>query len=185
MILQYKTHIWGITEHHNGSIRHASETALMKLDRLQMSFVAALHLMEKTAFLDRNFAPPCLRRDIGLLGFLHKRVLGQCHPAIMQIFPMAPGMGWHDKTLDCFMEGCIFRHALHSRSIFGLISVYNRLPQDLVDLTSVTAFQKELTKIARDRCANNMDDWHHSFHNCSRLWQWRIAYQPRFVQPNL
>ena len=43
-------------------------------------------------FLDYNFAPPCLRRDIGLLGFVHKRVLGQCHPAIKYFLPWS-GLG--------------------------------------------------------------------------------------------
>jgi len=33
-----------------------------------------------------------------------------------------------------------------------MVDVYNTLPQELVDLKTVQAFQTELTKIARIRC---------------------------------
>ena len=86
MILQYKAHLWGFTEYQNGAIFHASATALDKIERLQSSFAHELHLTEHVAFLDYNFAPPGLRRDIGILGFLHKRVLGHSHCAIEKMF---------------------------------------------------------------------------------------------------
>ena len=50
MIQQYKTHIWGFTEHHNGAIYHASGTALAKLDRLQASFLEELRVTEEVVF---------------------------------------------------------------------------------------------------------------------------------------
>ena len=52
MIRQFKTHIWGILEYHNGSIAHTSATSLARLDRLQRSFLEHLHMDERTAFLD-------------------------------------------------------------------------------------------------------------------------------------
>ena len=97
MMNQYKSHVWGITEYQNGTIIHASSTALDKLERLQRHYVHELHLTKEVAFLDYNFAPPCLRRDIGILGFLHKRVLGKCHPSVQEFFPpAAPSAYWHD-----------------------------------------------------------------------------------------
>ena len=56
-------------------------TELAKKERLQRHYVHELSLTEASAFLYYNFAPPTLRRDIGILGFLHKRVLGECHNA--------------------------------------------------------------------------------------------------------
>jgi len=87
MIAQYKTHIWGNTEYQNGAIFHAAASELAKLDRLQKHYVNALSITEESAFMSYNFAPPSLRRDIGILGFLHKRVLGKCHEAIRHMFP--------------------------------------------------------------------------------------------------
>ena len=61
---------------------HASESTLDKVERLRRSFVSELRITEEMALLDHNFGPSCLRRDIGLLGFLYKRIRGQCHDAI-------------------------------------------------------------------------------------------------------
>ena len=58
-----------------------------KLDNLQASFVHALDMTVEVAFLHHNFAPPTLRRDIGILGFLHKRVLNRCHTSVARLFP--------------------------------------------------------------------------------------------------
>ena len=74
MLQQYKTHIWGGTEYANGAILHACDTVLARIDRLQQSFLDDMHLTSEVAFLDHNFATPTLRRDIGILGFIHNRV---------------------------------------------------------------------------------------------------------------
>ena len=107
---------------------------------------------ENTAFRLSNFPPPTLRRDIGMLGFLHKRVLGLAHPAIERLFPWAPNQyhSGHTKQLDDRMLECNFRRVLFLRSLFGLTAVYNLLPQYVVDCSTVSQFQKELTKSRRD-----------------------------------
>ena len=94
MMMQYKTHIWGLIEYHNGAIFHACETVLAKLDRVQTSFLEQIHSNDETGFLYYNFAPPVLRRDIGILGFLHKLVLGIGHPALAQFLQFSP-LGSH------------------------------------------------------------------------------------------
>ena len=43
--------------------------------------------------------------------------------------------------------------------MFGLVRVYNYLPQNVVDTTSVTSFQAALTKLAREACEKGSDDW--------------------------
>ena len=76
LISQFKTHVWGLIEIHQGAIFHAAATHLNKLDHLQDSFLRELGISCEEAFIKFNFAPVCLRRDIGILGMLHKRVLG-------------------------------------------------------------------------------------------------------------
>jgi len=163
MFQQFKTHIWGGMEYQNGVILHAAPSSLDKIDRLQRHYVHELQLTEESAFLDYNFAPPSLRRDIGILGFLHKRVLGQCHEAVVRMFPFLPvHEPWHDKQLDSHLYESTCRQVLFSRSVFGMVNIYNRLPQYVVDSASVSNFQKELTHIARHRCSNGLA-WKNTF----------------------
>ena len=62
-------------------------------------------MTEELAFLNYNFASPILRRNIGMLGFLHKRVLGLSHPNIQKLLPFHEDVfgslraGEHDKQL--------------------------------------------------------------------------------------
>ena len=158
MILQYKTHIWGITEHPNGCIVHATDTVLKRLDHLQTSFLSKLEIDESHAFLEYNFAPSALRRDIAVLGLLHKRVLVLAHPSFEELLPFLPAdrRTHHDKMLDSRLSDCTKRYPLWSRSIFGKVSVYNLLPNYVVHLPSVSEFQNVLTIIVKQRCHNNL-----------------------------
>jgi len=92
LITQYKTQIWGFSEYSNGALVMATESQIQRLDKMQRWFLHELEITDLDAFKIYNFAPPSLRRRIGLLGFLHKRVLQQCHSYLliafaMQVFP--------------------------------------------------------------------------------------------------
>ena len=101
MLGQYKTHIWSYVEYHNGIIMHAAPSVVKRLDDMQHSFLREMHLLPESAFLDYNFAPSCLRRDIDILGFLHKRILGHCHAVLTHFLSRNPiRASWHNKQLD-------------------------------------------------------------------------------------
>ena len=87
LIAQFKTHIWGLMECHNGGIFHASTTVLEKLDAVHYKFLRDIGIHPNEAFLNFNFGPPNLRRNIGILGLLHKRVLGLSHPMFQFLLP--------------------------------------------------------------------------------------------------
>ena len=134
--------------------------------------MSELRITEEMAFQDFNFGPLCLRRDIYVLGFLHKRVLNQYHGGIKRLFPFKMGpTPSHDKQLESYMSQITCRQDLYFRSIFGLVHVYNRLPQNIVDLTSVQAFQSTLTKLARRRCLSWDANWRKAFRDCAELWK--------------
>lgn len=155
LIIQYKTHIWGLIEYHYGAILHATPTAFARLDRLQASFLEEMHLTPEVAFLEHNFAPPMLRRDIGILGFIPKRVFGHGHPALAVFLPFASSPSpWHSKPLENFVNEV----NLYFRSIFSMVHVINRLYQDLAEIPTVMKFPKILTQLARRRCANGGPD---------------------------
>ena len=173
MILQYKTHIWGHVEHHCGVLLHASNTVLNKLDTLQSRFLRDLDISPEAAFLDYNFAPTMLRRDLGILGFIHKRILDQCHIGVALLLPRRerPTNLHHDKQIS--IPRPTHRLQLFNKSLFALVQAYNMLPQWIVNATSVPQFQKHITILVRRRCAALDDEWPFSCHSCEQIWKLR------------
>ena len=78
-MMQFKTHIWGLMEANMGGIFHAATSLLAQIDRAQNRFLRELGISSEQALLDFNFPSPQIRRNISILGLLHKRVLGLCH----------------------------------------------------------------------------------------------------------
>ena len=95
-----------------------------------------------------------------MLGFLHKRVLGVCHPAVCEAFPFSGNVQCtHNRALDT-RAGEVSSYAqIFNRSIYHYIAVYNLLPQEFVDLETVSAFQSRLTRIAKDRVEQGHASW--------------------------
>ena len=61
LLLQFKTHIWGLMEMNIGVLFHAARSLLNKLDDAQDHFLRELGLPPAQAFGNYNFAPSCLR----------------------------------------------------------------------------------------------------------------------------
>ena len=169
LLNQYKTHVWCLVELHSGGYFHAATSLLEKVDQVQRNFLNKLEVSESTAFLEFNFAPTVLRRTIGVLGLLHKRVLGQCHNSFEQLLPWysqhfdtARGTG-HDKQLYGHWLEASQHRALYSRSIFAMVDIYNNLPQSVVDANSVSIFQHLLTDMVKERCRQQIPQWEFSF----------------------
>ena len=90
MVLQYKTHLLCVLEACTPAVYHASDTVLEPLDQVQASFLRELDLSAEEAFLQHNLAPLALRRDVAMLGLLHKCNLGLAHTLLKALFPAAP-----------------------------------------------------------------------------------------------
>jgi hypothetical protein len=169
LIGQFKTHIWGLVEINIGGYFHAASSLLAKIDHVQNRFLRELGLSAAQAFLDYNFAPSQLRRNIAALGLLHKRVLGKCHlvfetllPWFSQRFPDETILG-HNKKLYGHWGEISNHNALFYRSIFAMTDVYNTLPQNVVDASNLKDFQHLLTHIARTSCQLEDAAWPSSF----------------------
>ena len=150
---------------------HATTTVLKPVDALYSHFVREVGLTAETAFWQYNLAPLCLRRDVALLGLLHKCVLGLAHPELCKLFPLtsAPpkryqtraAVGTHERQLLNRTQG---RHSeLLRRSALGLARVYNRLPSGVVANDTVKGFQHDLTCLARESCAKGTYEWYNCF----------------------
>ena len=134
-----------------------------RLDNLQTHFVKSLGLTEEDAFTNFNLAPLCVRRDIGVLGLLHKIKLGLCHSDFRDVFLFddvprrttrhnARRHAWQFKEEDG--KTLYFNH-----SIFGAVKVYNVLPKHTVRSNSVKSLQRLLTREAKFQCQNNNLNW--------------------------
>ena len=172
MLNQFKAHIWSKMEYHNGALLSAGEVKLRKLDKMQRGFLYELGCNDKAAFVEHNFAFPSLRRAIGMLVFLHRRVLGECYPALQTVFPSAtgPGHAYHDKPLESFYDQVRGHIALYDNSIYVYVLMYNRLPQVLVDCDSVSVFQGKLIQLAKMRAQQDEgNSWRCAFQSCADI----------------
>ena len=149
----------------------AAGLQVKKLDSVQRGYPREINMTDTEAFVNHNFTPPSLRRCIGLLGLLHKRVLGKCHPGLCHILPFAQGLDadYHSKTLHPFADKQDFQARLYRRSLFAYILVYNRLPQALVDMPSVKDFQSKLTALAKHRAQTDQESWRRSYQDCDEI----------------
>ena len=155
-----------------GAIYHASLAHLKKIDRLQISFLKEIGCTEEEAFLNFNVAPLCLRRDVGMLGLLFKIAVGRAHPAFGRFFFRVARPEnrydmrhqYHHLQLREIVLGS--RDAIPGvmqRSLFGLVRIFNRLPKELVDVTSVASFQRGLTQHSRQLCKRGDPRWQLAF----------------------
>ena len=84
------------------------------------------------ALVHFHLAPLSVRRDIAMLGLIHRAVLGKGTPHFQKHFPLA------SRSLRKIVEPRTFlRHPIIKRSVFGLVAVYNFLPSHVVACGSV------------------------------------------------
>ena len=108
---------------------------LNTLDAVQSRFSRDVGVDEVTALVEFHLAPLSVRRDIAMLGLIHRTVLGKGMPQFSQFFKAGQQQRLHDPRNDC-------RAPVIRRSAFGLVAVYNLLPPHVVAKKSVSAFQK-------------------------------------------
>ena len=141
------------------------------MDRVQRRFLRELGFTELSAFKNFRLAPLNARRDMAMLGALHKVNLGTAPPQLRSLFPLRlgpPSMrgGWtlvlrrirppHSKQL--FTAATFESTNVLQRSLFGLVHLYNKLPQHAVDSPSVSSFQKKLQSGLLKFAENNAEN---------------------------
>ncbi len=132
LVMQFKSHIWGLIESVTPALYHAAPSVVGKLDRVQTSFVDKLGLTQREAFLWFGLQPLGLRRDIAMMGVLYKCAHGIAHPDLQVLFPAElPSRDAHTST-RIFQrkhdKQFLIRHhggqrmEFH-RSMFGLVKI--------------------------------------------------------------
>lgn len=167
LILLYKSQVLSYVEYRTPGIYHACSTLLDKLDRQQRRFLRELGLTEEEALLEHNLAPLHSRRDIAMLGLIHRTVLGEGPAHFRKFFRRHSGLAVepvtrlahrrHNKQLVDPRNGS--HSELLARSAFGLIGVYNLLPCESVRECSVKVFQSCLQNLLKLRAKQGEDNW--------------------------
>ena len=162
----YKTHVLSHIEYRTSGIAHACESVLLEIDRLQTRFLRELGISEIEALMHFNLAPLAVRRQIAILGVIHRCVLkkGPDHfndwfraTEVHAHYRTRMSTHYHDKRVAVHLA--THQPDLFRRSAFGAAPIYNVLPQWVVSAKSVHDFQKHLQKIVRIRAAIGRDDW--------------------------
>ena len=168
LLLLFKSHCRSQIEWANGAIYHAAKSLLSRIDSVQTSFCEHLNLNVASAFLEFNLAPLQLRRDIGMLGVLWKVSRKSAHSDMCNLFPLrtAPRptnvvtRSMSRRLHLLFIDQCDGSQLdIFARSLFGLIRVWNSLPDNFVLTSSVKDFQKLLTHAARNACWRGESNW--------------------------
>ena len=133
----YKSQLLSYLEYRTPAIYHACDSTLAPLNKFQDKFLGELGISPEDALVHFNFAPLSCRRDMAMMGLLHRAALGKGPDHFKQFFKLSTaerhctrsGSGRHSRQLldirnEHFLE-------IERRSALGLVWVYNRLPDGI------------------------------------------------------
>ena len=118
---------------------------------MQSRFERDIGVDEVTALVDFHLAPLAVRRDIAMLGFVHRTVLGNGLPHVAEHFKR------QSESLHDLRKGC--KAFSIKRSALGLVAVYNMLPAPVVASNDVSEFQRALQHLVKERAKAGREDW--------------------------
>ncbi len=167
LVMLFKSQVMSYLEAGCVAFFHAPPTTMDPVDRILLRFLREMGLSTEDALLRFNLAPFESRRHMAALGVLHRRILGILPGPIAEMFPFGGIVrrilptrlsgSRHSKLL--FDPICGNETQLFKRSLFGYVAIYNRLPQKIVDVSSVSAFQKALQDAMKVSLRRGDEDW--------------------------
>ena len=125
---------------------HATRDVLKRLDHVQCKFLKDVGVDDVTALMEFNLAPLAVRRDIALLGVIHRTALGKGPPQFAEHFKRQ-GHGKHKFSMHDPRAVC--KTSLTKRSALGLVAISNLLPADIISTKSVPKFQQGWQKLLK------------------------------------
>ena len=164
-MLLYKSHLLSFLEYRTPAVYHARRNALSRLDNVQQRFLRDVGIDDLTALMQFNLAPLSTRRDIAMMGLIHRTALGRGAPHFRKHFRLAGpdfvGQRNHGRHLvDPRLE---VRGNMVARSALGLVAIYNMLPNQVAMVTDISLFQAGLQRIVKERASEGCLDWAATF----------------------
>ena len=157
-------------DYRTAAIYRACDTVLRPLDHVLDRFLTEIGLSDVDALLYLNLAPLSSRRDMAMLGMIHRSVLGR-GPPHFRVFFEAAGAARGRFTRSAGRQhsrqlrdprGPGFSEQVR-RSALGLEAVYNLLPQEIVQCNSVPEFQRSLQQLLKIAAAAERLGWRELF----------------------
>ena len=169
MVNLYKAKVLSYAEYRTAAIYHYCDTVLVPLNKLQDSFLAELGLSCQDALLHFNLAPLECRRDMAMLGLIHRCVIGRGPEHFRECFKpkdtvhrrTRAGRSLHSQQLADIRDQLFLE--IERRSALGLSWVYNRMPNDIVMVEDVKVFQRNLQQFLKHRMTSGYADWKNAF----------------------
>ena len=90
LILLWKSKVLSFIEYRSAALYHAADTVLRPLDDLQRCFLEELGVSELEAMFLHNLAPLSTRRDIAMLGLVHRSARGRGPGHFAEFFRVLP-----------------------------------------------------------------------------------------------
>ena len=166
----YKSRVLGYIEYRTSAFYHAAENLLQHIDTVQVRVCKALDVSMEQALMEYNLAPLNARRDISMLGLIHRSIIGAGPDHFSKFFVRAPTpsrpdgretMRRHSKQVRSLRNGKFLQ--ILSHSVLGLIDVYNLLPEYAVQATSVKLFQHRLQEQMKAAIMDGGKNWSELF----------------------
>ena len=124
---------------------------------LKSAFWWELCITAERALEQYKLAPLMCRRDMAMMGLLHRIILNDAPTQLKKLFPFAVPRSADVSSTRRYSPWLLRRHNrqlkeqtigtyILRRSLFGLVSIYNLLPQAIIDLKSIRLFQSALQR---------------------------------------
>jgi hypothetical protein len=118
LVILYKAHLLSYLEYRTAAVYHAKREKLVRLDGVQSKFLEEAGINDKIALMVFNLAPLAARRDMAMLGIIHRTVLGKGPRQFRDYFKRSETGGRLDPRETLGGE-------LAKRSALGLVAIYN------------------------------------------------------------
>ena len=191
----YKAQVLSFIESRTSAIHHAAPSVLDKIDRVQRRFIREIGLSETEALVRYKLAPLAARRDIAMLGLLHRASHGRAPAPLSELllsgeqpdrslFGMSlRGATRHHRQIPEFLSRT--SRGTHTdvlrRSCFGLATVWNMLPVEVANAKTTKTCQRRLQQCLIRRALQAPDShWPHFFLHDARVMPVHI-FQRLFV----
>ena len=134
----YKSQLLSYLEYRTAAIYHACDTVLAPLDAFQEKFLREIGISEEDSLFNFNLAPLSSRRDIAMLGLIHRCVLNKGPEHFNTFFAASTqqrrntrsASATHGKQLSDIDNKRFLD--IERKSALVLVWVCNRLPEEIV-----------------------------------------------------
>ena len=178
LILLYKAHVLSYIEYRTPGLHFASTSVLHEIDDVQSRFLRQINVSDEAAFDSFNLAPLSVRRDIAMLGVIHRAACCEGPPPLWRFFRRDLGSSARRsrrsaqrharEVVEC---NSVHNFEIMRRFALGMIRVYNLLPEDCVNTSKVSEFQRFLSKLVRDRMNAGVVGWRFTLSPRHQLFQ--------------